>query len=101
MKTFVTLLAAFNTLPLALWVFTAAPLYNLVGRPISDESALSQFCGYGFIWGALLYPIILVFNHTLFIRNYRKAFYRRALQFQLITTIYLVLVFSYGHVAFR
>ncbi len=101
MKTFVTVLAAFNTLPLAIWVFTALPLYNLIGKTISDESALSQFCGYGFIWGALLYPLILIFNHLLFIRNYRSAFYRRALQNQITTSAYLLLVLIYGLISFR
>ncbi|MDQ8200955.1 hypothetical protein QEH56_22500 [Pelagicoccus enzymogenes] len=100
MKTFVTILAAFNTLPLGLWVFTVLPLVQIARQGITAPTPLAQFCGYGFIWGALLYPAFLLFNHYCFIQNYRREAYRPALYNQIYTTVYLLFLLTYGLITF-
>ena len=101
MKTAALILAVFNTLPLAVWVFIALPLAKLAASGLRGETPMSQFFGYGFVWGSLLFPILLILNHAFFIKNYRIGAYRPALLNQAYTLIYLVLILVYGILALR
>lgn len=96
------LLAILNTLPLGLYPFVVIPLSKIAfSGDTVGETQLSHFFGYGFIWGSLLFPVILIFDHTLFVRNYCASQYKRALLNQTITFLYLFLIFVYGFVAMR
>ncbi|EDY82375.1 hypothetical protein VDG1235_1996 [Verrucomicrobiia bacterium DG1235] len=100
MKIAAIIVASLNTLPLGVWFYIAIPLFQIVRKDVEfGDSAMSHFCGYGFLWGALLYPVILIFNHVFFLRNYLRQAYRAALTNQLITLAYLFLVLIYALIA--
>lgn len=102
MKLAAVLLAILNTLPLSVYPFVVLPLAEIAfsGDQIG-ETALSHYFGYGFIWGALLYPLLLIFNHVAFIRNRMYHAHGRALFNQLTTFVYVSLIIIYGFLAIR
>lgn len=102
MKIASILLAILNTLPLGIYVFVVVPLIQILEKGIeSGGSPVSQFCGYGFLWGSLLFPLFLVLNHVFFVKNYTRAAFRPALFNQLYTLAYLGLIGIYAIIAFR
>ena len=101
MKTPTIVLAAVNTLPLVIYLFIAIPLVQMLGAsaPVYD-SLILRFFFYGFVYAALAYPLVLIFNHTNAFLNYRKHLYKVALCNEVAMSAYLLLLVVYGAVAF-
>ena len=101
MKSPTIVLAAVNTLPLVIYVFIAVPLAQMLGaNALVGESLATKFFFYGFVYAALAYPLVLLFNHASAFLNYRKHLFKVALINEVVMSSYLVALLFYGVAAY-
>ena len=97
MKTATIILATLNSAPLVPYPFVALPLISILrlGGSAAGEGITKQLIALGFIWGTLLFPVVLIFNHWNSFRKYRVGLFRDAMTHQLVSSFYILLLAIY------